>query len=524
MDQHYRLNQPPRWFTAAVTTPPAALALGFVILPIGMLVAQAVTFEALTTTLSEARTWEVVGFTTVQAIISTIVTLALGLLPGLVIARSDFRGRQFVLSLFAAVFVMPTVVMAAGVRALLPGEPSGLVPIVVAHTLFNLAIVIRGVAAAPVPVDLEHAASALGARRGDITRTITLPLLRPTLIGLTAVVFALCFTSFGIVRILGTTDSTTLEVEIWRETIILGRIDRGIVLALAQLFTLVVGLGVWLIIRSRSTPHQHGSRQPISRHGLAIVTASCLLVLAPLIALVRGSFLVNNTLSLSGWRNLFSNSIRPGLRLGFDPVQAALTSLTTATVATTFALIVAAFVVTATASSTSIGRIVDGAAMIPLGVSAVTLGLGLLITFDVPPFDWRASSMMTPLGHALIATPFVIRPAIGALSTLDERQAHAAGTLGAAPIRALFSSVIPVVAVPLLSGAGFAIAISLGEFGATSMLSRSGGETLPIIIERLLSRTGGDFRARAYGLSIILASATMGMVIALDSAANRSRR
>lgn len=524
MDQHHRLNKPPRWFALAVTTPPAALALGFVIVPIAILVAQAISVDALTETLSDARTWKVLGFTTFQAFLSTGATVVFGLLPGLVIARSDFRGRQFVLSLFAAVFVMPTVVMAAGVRALLPGEPTGLLPIVVAHTLFNIAVVIRGVAAAPVPVDAERAAMVLGARRRDITRTITLPLLRPTLIGLSAMVFALCFTSFGIVRILGTTSSATLEVEIWRETIIVGRIDRGVVLAIIQLLTLVAGLGAWLTIRRRSTPHQHGRRQPLSRQGLLIVTGSCLLVLAPLIALIRGSFRVNNTLSSSGWRNLFSNSIRPGLQLGFDPAQAMLTSLTTAALATTFALIVAALVVAATASSPKIGRLVDGAAMIPLGVSAVTLGLGLLITFDVPPFDWRASSLMTPLGHALIATPFVIRPAIGALSTLSQQQVHAAATLGAHPIRALANSVIPVVAVPLLSGAGFAVAISLGEFGATSMLSRSGGETLPIIIERLLLRTGGDFRARAYGLSIILASATMGIVIALETTANRRRR
>ena len=142
MDQHHRLNRPPRWFTTAVTTPPAALALGFVIVPIALLFTQAISVEALTTTLFDTRTWQVLGFTTLQALISTIATVALGLAPGLVIARSDFRGRQLVLSLFAAVFVMPTVVMAAGVRALLPGDPTGLAPIVVAHTLFNLAIIV----------------------------------------------------------------------------------------------------------------------------------------------------------------------------------------------------------------------------------------------------------------------------------------------------------------------------------------------------------------------------------------------
>ena len=524
MGRHHRLNRPPRWWNAAVTVPPTAFAVVFVIVPVAMLAVQAVSVDAATATLSDPRTWRVIWFTTFQAMISTVTTLAIGLIPGLVIARSNFRGRQFVLSLFAAVFVMPTVVMAAGVRALLPGDPTGLLPIVIAHTFFNLAIVIRGVAAAPVPVELEQAATVLGARPFEVARTITLPLLRPTLVGLTAVVFALCFTSFGVVRILGSTSSTTLEVEIWRETIILGRIDRGVVLAVIQLVMLAIGLGVWIVIRRRAGAFHSGDRQPISRGGRYVVIGSCLLVSAPIIALVQGSFRVNGALSASGWRNLLSNSIGPGLRLGFDPVDAMLASLVTASFATALALIIAVLIVATVASSPKIGRVVDGVAMLPLGISAVTLGLGLLITFDVPPFDWRASPFMTPLGHALIATPFVVRPAVGALATMNRRHVDAAATLGARPIRSLIDSIIPIVSVPLLSGAGFAVAISLGEFGATSMLSRSGGETLPIVIERLLARTGGDFRARAYGLSLILASATMGIVIALETAANRKQR
>ncbi|MGA0218121.1 MAG: ABC transporter permease, partial [Ilumatobacteraceae bacterium] len=291
-----------------------------------------------------------------------------------------------------------------------------------------------------------------------------------------------------------------------------------------QLVMLAIGLGVWIVIRRRAGAFHSGDRQPISRGGRYVVIGSCLLVSAPIIALVQGSFRVNGALSASGWRNLLSNSIGPGLRLGFDPVDAMLASLVTASFATALALIIAVLIVATVASSPKIGRVVDGVAMLPLGISAVTLGLGLLITFDVPPFDWRASPFMTPLGHALIATPFVVRPAVGALATMNRRHVDAAATLGARPIRSLIDSIIPIVSIPLLSGAGFAVAISLGEFGATSMLSRSGGETLPIVIERLLARTGGDFRARAYGLSLILASATMGIVIALETAANRKQR
>ena len=54
---------------------------------------------------------------------------------------------------------------------------------------------------------------------------------------------------------------------------------------------------------------------------------------------------------------------------------------------------------------------------------------------------------------------------------------------------------------PLATGAGLAAAVSLGEFGATSFLSRTGSDTLPIAIERLLGRTGSLFQAQAFALA-----------------------
>ena len=61
-----------------------------------------------------------------------------------------------------------------------------------------------------------------------------------------------------------------------------------------------------------------------------------------------------------------------------------------------------------------------------------------------------------------------------------------------------------------------AAAISLGEFGATSFLSRSGRETMPIAIERLLGRTGTVLQAQGYALAVILAAATIAIVLAVD--------
>ena len=84
------------------------------------------------------------------------------------------------------------------------------------------------------------------------------------------------------------------------------------------------------------------------------------------------------------------------------------------------------------------------------------------------------------------------------LRGIDPRLHEAAATLGATPARAWREVTVPHLRRPLVAAAGLAAAISLGEFGATSFLSRSGSETMPIAIERLLGRAGGLLQAQGY--------------------------
>ena len=154
--------------------------------------------------------------------------------------------------------------------------------------------------------------------------------------------------------------------------------------------------------------------------------------------------------------------------------------------------------------------------MLPLGTSAVTIGLGMLITFDAPPADWRASWWLVPVGHALVAVPFVVRTCVGVLRSVDPAMTAAAATLGASPTRAWRATVVPYLWRPLGVGAALAAAISLGEFGATSFLSRSGGETLPIAIEQLVGRTGTTLQAQGYALATMLALTTIVLVVVVE--------
>ena len=154
--------------------------------------------------------------------------------------------------------------------------------------------------------------------------------------------------------------------------------------------------------------------------------------------------------------------------------------------------------------------------MLPIATSAVTIGFGILITFDEDPVDWRGSWWIVPVGQALVAIPFVVRTVLPVLRGVEGRRLEAAATLGASPLRAWRAVVLPHLRRPLVVGGGLAAAISLGEFGATSFLSRSGQETMPIAIERLLGRTGTLVQGQGYALAVILAVATIAVVLLLD--------
>ena len=81
-----------------------------------------------------------------------------------------------------------------------------------------------------------------------------------------------------------------------------------------------------------------------------------------------------------------------------------------------------------------------------------------------------------------------------------------------------------VLARALGIGAGFAFAISLGEFGATSFLASPDLATLPILIARLLGRPGGDNYGMALAASVLLAVICGAMMLLSEYLRPRSTR
>ncbi|HZB40500.1 MAG TPA: iron ABC transporter permease [Ilumatobacter sp.] len=529
------LNALPRALVVALATAPTAFLLVFYAWPFVTLLAHGLRIDAITETLRADATWRVVWFTVWQAVASTAATLVLGMLPAWALARYTFPGRRLLYGALTAVFVLPTVVVGAAFVALLPESLDRSVwAIVGAHVVFNLAVVVRTVGASwsQLPYDLEHAAATLGAGPVRTFRSVTLPLLRPAVVAAGAIVFLFTFTSFGVIRVLGGVGRATIEVEVWRRATQLGDVGRAATLTVLQLCLLAGTVG-WAARSQRRHTHaveRSGipqRRRPRGRQrwlvaGTAFGTA--LVIVAPLAALVERSFRIGDGYSTAAWRSLDGTEVRPGLQIGVDPIGALTRSLTTAAWATLLALVIGAAAVVAIDALGRSGRVLDTGLMLPLGTSAVTIGFGMLITFDTPPVDWRAEWWLVPVGHALVAAPFVVRGALGVLRSVSPELRNAAATLGASPVRAWAATTLPFIRQPLLVGAGLAAAISLGEFGATSFLSRSGEETLPLAIERLLGRTGGVFQAQAFALSAILAVATIVVVLIVDLVAGSGER
>ena len=523
---------------AATALPTAARAallavpLGFLALfyawPFVTLLTEVVDGSAVTDTLTRGGLAGVVWFTCWQAVASTAATLVAGLLPTYLVARWDFPGRRLLTALVTMPFLLPTVVVGAAFVALLPERwETSATAIVLAHVFFNVAVVVRVVGGvwSQLPPDLVHAARVLGAGPWRATREITLPLLRPAITAAASITFLFTFTSFGVVQILGGPTRVTIEVEIARRATQLGDIGGAAVLSLLQLLLLVAMVAVTvrsqrrastaLGLHRRPLPVPRCARDRVLVLAAALITAAT--IMAPLAALAVSSLRPGGQWSLTAWRSFGGGApTRPGADLAVDAAAAIGASLRAAALATVVAVVIGALAALAIASARAGGRLLDVGSMLPLGTSAVTIGFGMLITFDRAPFDWRGEPWLVPIGHALVAVPFVVRATLPVLRSRPAGWREAAAVLGASPLRAWWEVDVRLLRRPLVVGACFAAAISLGEFGATTLLSRTGDETLPVVIGRLLGRAGDIPRAQASALALVLAAVTTIVLVGVE--------
>ena len=455
-------------------------------------------------------------FTTWQAGMSVIATLIVAMPITWVLSRFTFCGSRWVRGIVSTPFVLPTVVVAAAVMSLLPLRYQfGVHGIIIAHVLFNVAVVVRivGTRWQFISPDTAFAAATLGASPIRAFWFVTLPQLRTALYNAALIIFVFTFTSFGVVAVLGGIKRRTLEVEIYVNAINLGIFDTAMVLATLQVFAVLLVFAVAAWLSRNQTSHEGTASHPLPlrhhpRHRVVIsiiAIATPGLIAVPFIALFIRSFRTGNTWTLNAWRNLWNDSLeRVGLDIPAVLSRSLIFATVTALIAVPMAYIVASLSVYARRGGTALRALTS----LPIIVSAVTLGFGIIVTFDKSPYNWRGQTWLLPVVHALVALPLIVFLLTPAISAISPTQRDAARTLGASPRHVWWNIDARLMRTPLVSAGALSFAVSLGEFGATTFLSRSSSTTLPIAIGQLLGRPGTSLQASGFALAALLAIIT----------------
>ncbi|HMT21625.1 MAG TPA: ABC transporter permease subunit, partial [Promineifilum sp.] len=309
------------------------------ILRLGLMAESRLDLDALLELFTSSYLLSILWFTTWQALVSTALTLVLAVPGAYVLARYRFRGKSLVRALATLPFVLPTVVVAAAFVALI--GPAGIINnwlrdlfalestpirlsqtvwiILLAHVFFSYSVALRILSTywRNLPPSLTQAAQMLGASPLRAFVEVTLPLLRPAITAAATLVFIFCFTSFGVIVILGGPRFATLEVEIYRQALNLFNLPVAAALSLWQiLFTVVL---MWFYSRTQaqnSQPFKMSAGQATERpvrtprervlvwgNGTAIV----ILIGAPIFALIARSFRGQNGFTTAYYRALFVN-------------------------------------------------------------------------------------------------------------------------------------------------------------------------------------------------------------------------
>jgi thiamine transport system permease protein len=509
---------------------------------------------------------EAFQFSLVEAAVSTALTVAIGLPLAWSFGRYKWKQLQLKRALLFLPFVTPPVVAAVGFLALfspdglvhrigfdLRGEsgfigrlatatgwshPGHFIALVLAHVWFNLSLMVRFVEPVVAQLDpsWEEQLSLLpaGQTRRERVQHLWIPVLGPATLVAASYTFFFSFTSFALVKWLAPSSNTleSLLGEMGGTAGIAGyRVETSLAVLGIAVFQMLLML-VMLVMAGRFerrhsqvlSMHQEGMNR--ERHGkpsrkLAwFVNGTLFLLLLPLASVVISSFRVRTSgpsgsgfqWTLEGWRRAWAGDFST------IPVADALTnSLTYAVMTLVIALplgyaVASCLVTLRERGNTRVAGFLDSLCMLPLSMSAVMVGLGMVAGI----LRWFPQMFSFPylpvIPHIMLVLPFVIRLMVPAIERIDPIFAEQASLLPMSKVSHWWHSRGSFLVVPATMAASLCLAFSLGEFGATFLVVRVGSwDSLSILVDQVASRPKFD----PYVFPTAMALATTLMVVTL---------
>ena len=486
--------------------------------------------------------WPILWFTIWQAVLSTLICVLLGLPGAYLLYRKSSKYASTIRAMISVPFMLPSLVVAIAITSFggLFGGLNPIVAIILANVFSNYAVVVRTVGSQWQLLDVlsEEAAEVAGAGRLRIFFKIALPQLATSIRASSALIVLYCASSYGIVLSLGGGRVNTLETAI--STAVLQRLNlqQGTLLALLQI---VFSLLAFTASRwggsnplSFEPSHKSKVRHIDGRDRIVlffVVLTMGFFVILPLVLVMAKAFISDSgKFTLNNFAMLGSRGTRDLLNITF--FDASMNSLRNMLIATVISVLVGGLVSYLLAEHTrkhslgisktdSLGVLLDGIFLLPIGVSAVVVGFGYLVTLTGALGWLRGSWVLVPLAQSVLAIPMVIRVLYPALVAVDHSTREQAMTDGASKGSMFWSIDLAMIRPVLKTAIAFSALVSLGEFGAASLLAFGSQSTIPMLMFSLISRPGGDNYGMALAAAFILIVITTITVVAVGSEPKR---
>jgi thiamine transport system permease protein len=466
-----------------------------------------------------------VGLTTLQAGLSTLVSIAVGMALAWALNRLRFFGRGVVIALLSAAIVTPGIVVAFGLisvwgragfiadalTALTGTRPDfsifGLGGIIFAHTILDGAFAARVLLArldALPPARLKLGQS-LGLRAVERFLVLDWPALRGALPGLAAVIFLLAFTSFPIVLMLGGGPANqTIEVAIYAAVRLDFDLGRAVLLALVQIGFCALIVSVSALLRpaslptAPSQPSRWRDSRPARLGAVLVLLGLGFALLSPLVAVL-----------VEGIPALPVLLTRPTL------APALLASLAIASLSSLLAVALGLIAALARASATRpLVRLLLGAPLLGyLAVPAMVLALGAFLLVRNAGLDpERAAPFVLILANALLVLPFALATLGPPLDMLAQSRGRLLRSLRLSGTVQFFAVELPLIRADLALVLALGFCFSLGDLGIIALFGTDQFATLPLMMMRAL----GAYRsadAAALAALMLLISGTVFTVL-----------
>ncbi len=501
------------YWTYLVLSLPVILLSIFLVYPVVSVIIQGLISETGTSfvdTLSAYRTQFTIAFTFIQATLSTVLALLVGLPGAMLLARLRFRGKSLVRALIIVPFVLPPIVVVVGFLQMfgsygvidsalmlltqsstsIMNLADGLVGIILAHTFYNAPLVMLLVSASMERLnpEIEESAEVLGADSFSRFRRITLPHIRPALAASAILTFLFCFMSFPIVLAFGNGVYRTIEVQIWNSfrwsdfgeasSLVLIQIIITITLAVSYIKLAKVSdndSGPTTTIRTTTLDKYKNWEKSMI---LAYLVMILVLIGGPIVSIFRAAFFdpITHSYTLDG----FSYLITAGATGGLNPL---INSLFYGGLATLLSILIGIPLAYAHKSkSRGLPSLSSVMVLLPLGISSITVAYGLMTVIAVPTGLNINPWPIIVIAQTIIGLPFTARSIEIGLKSIDPAILDQADSLGASRLQRLIYVELPLLIPSILVGAVFAFAMAIGEMSATLFIALPQNYTLAVAI------------------------------------------